>query len=67
MNWAHRYVDATISAVIGSSNPVFAAAAAVVILGEPLKAVQIVGGLVGVAAIAMVAGHNRSPAESPAA
>ena len=28
MNWAHRYVDASVSSVIGSSNPVVVAALA---------------------------------------
>jgi drug/metabolite transporter (DMT)-like permease len=65
MNWAHRYVDATTSAVVGSSNPVFAATAAFIFLGEPLTAVQVVGGLIGLAAIAVVAARHRQPAESP--
>jgi drug/metabolite transporter (DMT)-like permease len=67
MNWAHRYVDASVSSVIGSSNPIFAAAAALVILGQPLTAIQVCGGLVGVAAIAVVATRHRQPAESPVA
>jgi drug/metabolite transporter (DMT)-like permease len=65
MNWAHRYVDASVSSVIGSSNPIFAAVAAVVILGQPLTALQVCGGLVGIAAIAAVATRHRQPAESP--
>jgi drug/metabolite transporter (DMT)-like permease len=65
MNWVHRYVDASISSVIGSSNPIFAAAGAVVILGQPLTAVQVAGGLVGITAIAIVATRHRQPAESP--
>jgi drug/metabolite transporter (DMT)-like permease len=65
MNWAHRYVDASVSSVIGSSNPIFAAGAAVIILGQRLTAVQIVGGLVGLAAIAVVATRHRHPVESP--
>jgi drug/metabolite transporter (DMT)-like permease len=40
MNWAHRYVDASVSSVIGASNPIVAAGAAVVILGQPLTPVQ---------------------------
>jgi drug/metabolite transporter (DMT)-like permease len=67
MNWAHRYVDASVSSVIGSSNPIVSAVAAVVILGQPLTAVQVCGGLVGVAAIAVVATRHRQPAESPVA
>jgi drug/metabolite transporter (DMT)-like permease len=67
MNWAHRYVDASISSVIGSSNPIVAAVAALVILGQPLTAVQVSGGLVGLVAIAVVATRHRQPAETPAA
>lgn len=65
MNWAHRYVDASVSSVIGSSNPIVAAVAAMVILGQPLTAIQVCGGLVGIAAIAVVAARHRQPAESP--
>ncbi len=65
MNWAHRYVDASVSSVIGSSNPIVAAAAALVILGQPLTAIQVGGGLVGISAIAVVAARHRQPAESP--
>lgn len=65
MNWAHRYVDASVSSVIGSSNPIVAAAAAVVILGQPLTVLQICGGLVGVVAIAAVAARHRQSVESP--
>ena len=45
MNWAHRYVDASVSSVIGSSNPIVAAGAAVVILGQPVTIVQVACGL----------------------
>jgi drug/metabolite transporter (DMT)-like permease len=65
MNWVHRYVDASLSSVIGASNPIAAAVAAVVILGQRLTAVQIAGGLVGIAAIAVVATRHRQPSESP--
>jgi drug/metabolite transporter (DMT)-like permease len=64
MNWAHRYVDASVSSVIGSSNPIVAAVAAMVILGQSLTAVQVGGGLVGIAAIAVVATRHRQPVES---
>ncbi len=65
MNWAHRYVDASVSSVIGSSNPIVAAVAAMAILGQPLTAVQVVGGLVAIGAIAVVATRHRQPTESP--
>jgi len=64
MNWAHRYVDASISSVIGSSNPIVAAAAAFVILGQPVTVVQVVCGLLALAAITVVATRHRHPAES---
>ncbi len=64
MNWAHRYVDASVSSVIGSSNPVVAAVAAVVILGQPLTLVQVCCGLAGIVAIAVVAARHRQPLES---
>lgn len=64
MNWAHRYVDASVSSVIGSSNPVVAAVAAVVILGQPLTLVQVCCGLAGIVAIAIVAARHRQPLES---
>jgi drug/metabolite transporter (DMT)-like permease len=59
MNWAHRYVDASVSSVIGASSPIFAAVAAMLILGQPLTPLQICGGLVGIAAIAVVAARHR--------
>jgi len=65
MNWAHRYVDASVSSVIGSSNPIVAAVAAMVILGQSLTVVQVVGGLVGIAAIVVVATRHRQAVESP--
>jgi drug/metabolite transporter (DMT)-like permease len=64
MNWAHRYVDASVSSVIGSSNPIVAAAAAVVILGQSVTIVQIACGLVALVAISVVATRHRHPAES---
>jgi drug/metabolite transporter (DMT)-like permease len=64
MNWAHRYVDASVSSVIGSSNPIVAATAAVVILGQRLTIVQICCGLVALAAISVVAVRHRAPVAS---
>ncbi|MGH9107008.1 MAG: DMT family transporter [Acidimicrobiales bacterium] len=60
INWAHRFVDVSVSSVIGAANPVVAAASALAVLGEHLSAAQIVGGLVAVGAIAVVAGTSRS-------
>ena len=65
MNWAHRFVDASISAAIGCLAPLVASIVAIPILGQALSAVQVVGVLVGLGAIAIVAGRNRQPAEPP--
>jgi drug/metabolite transporter (DMT)-like permease len=64
MNWAHRYVDASVSSVIGSSNPVVAAVAAVVILGQRLTIIQVACGLLALAAITAVAMRHREPVTS---
>lgn len=65
MNWAHRFMDASVSSVIGSANPIVAAGAGYVVLGQPLTALQIAGGLVGIGAVAVVAARRRQPLESP--
>ena len=64
MNWAHRYVDASISSAINCLNPLVAAVAAWVILGQPLTLVQGGGILVGLTAITVVAAQHRAPMES---
>jgi drug/metabolite transporter (DMT)-like permease len=64
MNWAHRYVDASISSVIGCLSPLVAAIAAIPILDQSLTALQVLGVLVGVGAIAVVAARHRQPAQS---
>jgi drug/metabolite transporter (DMT)-like permease len=63
MNWAHRYVDASVSSVIGCLSPLIAAIAARVILSQSLSAVQIGGVVGGLSAIAVVATRHRHPAE----
>jgi len=65
MNWAHRYVDASVSSAISCLSPLVAAVAAIPILGQPLSLVQVGGVLVGLAAIAVVAARHRQPAQSP--
>ena len=64
MNWAHRYVDASISSAINCLNPLVAAVAAWVILGQPLTLLQVGGILVGLTAITVVAAQHREPMES---
>jgi drug/metabolite transporter (DMT)-like permease len=55
LNWAHRFVDASVSSVIVSVNPAVAAGAAAVVLHQSLDLVQVTGGLVAVFAAAVVA------------
>ena len=65
MNWAHRYVEASVSSAISCLSPLVAAAAAWIILGQPLNAVQVGGVLVGLLAIAVIAARHRHPVQSP--
>lgn len=65
MNVALRHIDVSATSVIGSANPIVAAVGAWVILGQALAPVQIAGGAIGVAAIAMVARLRGATAESP--
>jgi drug/metabolite transporter (DMT)-like permease len=65
MNWAHRYVDASISSILGCLSPLVAAVAAIPILGQSLTASQVVGVIVGLGAIAAVAARHRQPTPSP--
>lgn len=58
MNWAHRYVDASVSSAIACLNPLVAAIAAFFILNQPLDAVQVLGLLIAIAAIAVVAARH---------
>lgn len=69
-NFAHRVVDVSVSSVVSAGNPVVASLLALVVLGEPLDAIQVAGGIVAVLAIAAVArqaahpGRPRRPAIS---
>jgi drug/metabolite transporter (DMT)-like permease len=69
-NWAHRFVDISVSSVIVSINPVIAAGAAAVILHQALDAWQTMGGLVAIVGVVMVArraARVERPAEAMAA
>jgi drug/metabolite transporter (DMT)-like permease len=55
MIWAHRVVDAAVSAMIGSGNVIVAAAAAMIFLHQRLTVTEIAGGVVAVAAISVLA------------
>ena len=59
MNWAHRYVDASVSSAIGNLNPLVAAVAAIPILGQSLTSVQWAGVIAGLGAIAVIALDHR--------
>lgn len=61
MNWSHRYVDASISSILGNLSPLVAAIFAIPILSQSLTISQVVGVLVGVGAIAAVASRHRQP------
>lgn len=64
MNWAHRYVDATVSSLVILAVPVVAAAGAAVLLGEAVTWMQAAGGAVVLASIgAIVAGSTRTGAD----
>jgi drug/metabolite transporter (DMT)-like permease len=60
-NFAHRYVDVSVSSVVSAGNPIIASLLAFLVLGEPLDAVQIAGGIVAVLAIAAVAHRAADP------
>jgi drug/metabolite transporter (DMT)-like permease len=59
MNWAHGYVDASVSSVIGCLSSLVAALAAWLILGQTLSTIQVGGLLVGLTSIAVVAARHR--------
>jgi drug/metabolite transporter (DMT)-like permease len=63
MNWGHRFVAASVSAVIAILNAPVAAVAAAIILGQALSAIQILCGVVAVTAIALVAKGRPKTAE----
>jgi drug/metabolite transporter (DMT)-like permease len=63
-NFAHRFVDVSVSSVVSAGNPIVASLLALLVLGEPLDAIQIAGGIVAVLAIAAVAHSAGDP--SPA-
>lgn len=52
--WSHRHVESWLSALITQSAPVFAAAVAWPVLGEPVTALVALGGLVVVGATGLV-------------
>ena len=65
MNWAHRFIDASISSAISCLSPLIASMVAIPILGQRLTLVQITGVVVGLLAIAGIAVRQRQPLETP--
>jgi drug/metabolite transporter (DMT)-like permease len=55
VNWAHRFVDVTISSVIVVGLPVVAALLAWVLLGETLGPLELAGGVAVIACVAAIA------------
>ncbi|HXQ18627.1 MAG TPA: DMT family transporter [Acidimicrobiales bacterium] len=62
MNWAHRFVDVSLSSVIVAANPVVAVLGAVAILHQRVVATQIIGGVLAIGAIAVIVWHTQQPA-----
>ena len=54
VNWAHAYVDVSVSSLMMLGVPVVGAVAAWIVLDESLNIVQIAGGLVTLAALVAV-------------
>jgi drug/metabolite transporter (DMT)-like permease len=65
MNWAHRYVDASVSSVVACLSPLVAAVAAMIFLGQSLTILQIFGVIVGLAAVALIAVRHQEPTTPP--
>jgi drug/metabolite transporter (DMT)-like permease len=59
MNWAHRYVDASVSSAIACLSPLVAGIAAKVILGQSLTLIQVGGVLLGLTAISVIAVEHK--------
>jgi drug/metabolite transporter (DMT)-like permease len=66
INWGHRFVEASVSAVIGILNAPVAALAALAILNQTLSLLQILCGVVAVVTIALVARGRPKQAEEVA-
>ncbi len=60
MNWAHRYVYASISSVIGCLSPLVAAVAAKVLLNQSMTLFQISGVIGGLVSVTVVTVRHRN-------
>ena len=69
INWAHPYVDVSVSSLMMLAVPVVAGIAAWVLLDESMTALQIIGTLITIAAMVGVvgAGQRRAAAVVPSA
>jgi drug/metabolite transporter (DMT)-like permease len=73
VTWAHAHVDVTVSSLLMLGLPVMSPVAALIILGEPLAPLSIVGGIVVVGSLAAIAaraariggGEELPPTEAP--
>jgi drug/metabolite transporter (DMT)-like permease len=65
LNYAQRYVAASISSAIGCLNPLVASVAAVPLAHQALSPTQIAGVAVGVGAVTVIAANNREPSLDP--
>jgi len=65
LNWAHRFVDVSLSSVIVAANPVVAVVGAATLLHQHLRATQVVGGIVALSTIGLVVWRTQQPASSP--
>lgn len=63
--WAHAHVDVSISSLLMLVQPIIAVAAATLILGEPLPALALVGGLVVIASVAVIVRRAASLSAQP--
>jgi drug/metabolite transporter (DMT)-like permease len=65
--WSHAQVDVSISSLLILIEPVVSSVAALLILGEPLPALSIAGGVLTLAAVGMVIRRATRPAGEPIA
>lgn len=52
--WAHEHIDVTLSSMLILAQPVLSAVAALVVLGETIRPLEIVGGIVAIGSLAAV-------------
>ena len=64
--WSHEQIDVSISSLLTLVEPIIAAVAALVFLGEPLPALSIAGGLVAIVAVGAVVRRATRRAEDEA-